>query len=124
MTRYILIIALIINAAACSSEEQEAPTREETTKMVTNQIKGAMAKAVAKEEPYIHSLSELAESHATVQEWEKELDRLEKKGLENLTNEEWEEYNALHKKQMVQIFKWSRSLQHHIDEAEDYHSSK
>ena len=93
MTRYLLIIALIINAAACSSEEQEAPTREETTKMVTNQIKGAMARATAKEE--IHSLEELAKSHSTVKEWEKELDQLEKKGLENLTNEEWEEYNAI-----------------------------
>lgn len=71
----------------------------------------------------IHSLEELAKSHSTVQEWKKELDRLEKKGLENLTNQEWEEYNALHKKQMVQIFKWSRSLQQHISEAEDYYSS-
>ena len=122
MTRYLLIIALIINAAACSSEEQEAPTREETTKMVTNQIKGAMARATAKEE--IHSLEELAKSHSTVKEWEKELDQLEKKGLENLTNEEWEEYNAINKKRMVQIFKWRRSLQHHINAAEDYHSSK
>ena len=90
--------------------------------MVTNQIKGAMARATAKEE--IHSLEELAKSHSTVKEWEKELDQLEKKGLENLTNEEWEEYNAINKKRMVQIFKWRRSLQHHINAAEDYHSSK
>ena len=85
---------------------------------------GCEEQPVEETQEEIHSLEELAKSHSTVREWEKELDRLEKKGLENLTNEEWDEYNTLSKKRMVQIFKWSRSLQHHIDDAEDYYSSK
>lgn len=89
--------------------------------MVTNQIKGAMVEA-GEDKVYIYSLSELAESHATVQRWEKDLDEIEEKMRQgSLTPEERAEWEFLNAKRWVQIFHWNRSLNHHIEECKNFY---
>ena len=89
--------------------------------MVTNQIKGAMVEA-GEDKVYIHSLSELADSHATVQKWEKELDELEEKMRQgSLTPEEQVEWETLNAKRWMQILHWNQSLDHYIAELKNSH---